>query len=218
VKAPTPRQGGFRALPLPPRKHIVIAMFRTGNSQNDVERGQEGASWILSPSVPVLIVVNQAGSEGIELMPWPATPVGSAQPQHEEHPSSSHTNGVEGLITQQNGVEGMNNRRDSSRSPQESHEQHQDFDDSANELWSLYGKEAKSHDEARIKTLKDDMDGVLIFVCANFFGSAEVDVTLIPGRLILCCSHRVRRAKDSGFESQSRKPIGILPESIRSDA
>ncbi|KAI0289900.1 hypothetical protein B0F90DRAFT_1633474, partial [Multifurca ochricompacta] len=38
-----------------------------------------------------------------------------------------------------------------------------DFDDSANALWTLYGKEAKSHDQARIQTLKDDMDGVLIF-------------------------------------------------------
>ncbi len=40
-----------------------------------------------------------------------------------------------------------------------------DFDDSANALWSLHMKEAKSHDEARIHSLKDDMDGVLIFVC-----------------------------------------------------
>jgi hypothetical protein len=39
-----------------------------------------------------------------------------------------------------------------------------DFDDSANTLWTLYGKEAKSYDEARIRTLKEDMDGVLIFV------------------------------------------------------
>ena len=39
-----------------------------------------------------------------------------------------------------------------------------DFDDSANALWSLHEKEAKSHDEARIQSLKDDMDGVLIFV------------------------------------------------------
>ena len=39
-----------------------------------------------------------------------------------------------------------------------------DFDDSANALWTLYGKEAKSHDEASIQALKDDMDGVLIFV------------------------------------------------------
>ena len=39
-----------------------------------------------------------------------------------------------------------------------------DFDDSTNALWTLYGKEVKSHDEACIETLKDDMDGVLIFV------------------------------------------------------
>jgi hypothetical protein len=42
-----------------------------------------------------------------------------------------------------------------------------DFDDSANALWSLYGKEAKGHDKATIKTLKDDMDGLLIFVCSH---------------------------------------------------
>jgi hypothetical protein len=39
-----------------------------------------------------------------------------------------------------------------------------DFDDSANALWTLYGKEAKGHDESSIQTLKEDMDGVLIFV------------------------------------------------------
>jgi hypothetical protein len=43
-----------------------------------------------------------------------------------------------------------------------------DFGGSANALWTLYGKEAKSHDEARIQTLKDDMDGVLIFVRPYF--------------------------------------------------
>ena len=43
-----------------------------------------------------------------------------------------------------------------------------DFDGSANALWTLYGKEAESHDKSRIQTLKDDMDGVLIFVCSHF--------------------------------------------------
>ncbi|KAH9955309.1 hypothetical protein BC827DRAFT_1158317 [Russula dissimulans] len=33
-----------------------------------------------------------------------------------------------------------------------------DFDDSANALWSPYEREAKSHDEARNQSLKDDMD------------------------------------------------------------
>ena len=39
-----------------------------------------------------------------------------------------------------------------------------DFEGSSNPLWNLYGKEAKSYDEAHNQTLKDDMDGVLIFV------------------------------------------------------
>ncbi|KAI0000782.1 hypothetical protein BJV74DRAFT_974412, partial [Russula compacta] len=38
-----------------------------------------------------------------------------------------------------------------------------DFDGSANALWTLYEKEAKSFDKARTQILKDDMDGVLIF-------------------------------------------------------
>jgi len=45
----------------------------------------------------------------------------------------------------------------------------EDFDDSANALWSLYGKEAKGHDEATIQTIKDEMDGVLIFVRSYAF-------------------------------------------------
>jgi len=121
-------------------------------------------------------------------------------------------------MTRRYGEEGRNNRNHPSRSPEESREQGQDFDDSANELWSLYGKQTESHDKARIKTLKDDMDGVLIFVCACFFWSTWVDVTPTLGWFILRCSHRVRRAKDSGFESKPRRPVSLLPESIRSNA
>jgi hypothetical protein len=44
-----------------------------------------------------------------------------------------------------------------------------DFDDNANALWSLHLDEAKSHDEARIHSLKDDMDSVLIFVRVFIF-------------------------------------------------
>jgi len=54
-----------------------------------------------------------------------------------------------------------------------------DFDSSANPLWTLYGKEAKSHDTARIQTLKDDMDGVLIF--AGLF-SAVVTTFIIDSK------------------------------------
>jgi hypothetical protein len=46
-------------------------------------------------------------------------------------------------------------------------EERRDFDDGANALWSLYGKEAKSHDEARFLSLAADMDGVLLFVSVN---------------------------------------------------
>ena len=40
-----------------------------------------------------------------------------------------------------------------------------DFDDGVNALWSLYGKEAKTYDEARIQILGADMDGIPTFVC-----------------------------------------------------
>jgi hypothetical protein len=106
----------------------------------------------------------------------------------------------------------MSDRNDPSPPPEEPPEQRQNFDEDANDLWSLYGKEAKSHDKEWIKVLKEDMDAILIFVCASFFCSTSVDVNLILGWFILCCSHRVRRPKDSGFESKPRRPVSILPE------
>ncbi|KAF8269495.1 hypothetical protein EI94DRAFT_1681797, partial [Lactarius quietus] len=44
-----------------------------------------------------------------------------------------------------------------------SRKERKDFDDGANALWSLYGKEAKAHDEAHFLSLASDMDGVLLF-------------------------------------------------------
>ena len=70
-----------------------------------------------------------------------------------------------------------------------------DFDGSANALWTLYGKEAKTHDEARIHTLKDDMDGVLIFVRPFLSVPITHSVTLmhsLTGRFICRCPHIVR--------------------------
>ena len=58
----------------------------------------------------------------------------------------------------------MNDRNN----PSQTLKKPQDFDDGANDLWSLYGREAQIYDESRIKTLKDDMGGVLIFVCVFF--------------------------------------------------
>ena len=39
-----------------------------------------------------------------------------------------------------------------------------DFDGSSNALWTLFRDEAKNHDDARIVTLKEDMESSLIFV------------------------------------------------------
>lgn len=50
--------------------------------------------------------------------------------------------------------------------PEPNEERHMpgDFDGSSKALWALFGTEAKSYDNSRVNTLKDDMDGVLIFV------------------------------------------------------
>ena len=68
-----------------------------------------------------------------------------------------------------------------------------DFDGSANALWELYGKEAKSNDESEIQSLKDDMDGVLIFVRSRF--SPHLRATLIHdpvGGFIFRCPYLIR--------------------------
>ncbi|KAH9059228.1 hypothetical protein EDB87DRAFT_819810 [Lactarius vividus] len=41
--------------------------------------------------------------------------------------------------------------------------EYEDFDDGANALWSLYGKEAQIHDKARFESLAADMNGVPTF-------------------------------------------------------
>jgi hypothetical protein len=65
-----------------------------------------------------------------------------------------------------------------------------DVDDSANALWSLREKDAKSHDEARIQSLKDGMDGVLIFVCFPPYSDPRHGHRRLmhesPGWFILC--------------------------------
>jgi hypothetical protein len=39
-----------------------------------------------------------------------------------------------------------------------------DFDGGSTALWTLFKDEAKNHDDARIYTLKEDMESALIFV------------------------------------------------------
>jgi hypothetical protein len=71
----------------------------------------------------------------------------------------------------------MSNPNDPSPSPEQPPElqQRQDFDVDADDLWSLFGKEAKSFDGDWTNVLKEDMDAILIFVCASLFCSASVD-------------------------------------------
>jgi hypothetical protein len=111
------------------------------------------------------------------------SPRGSCQGDQLNHSATnvpksyaSCTNGS-GYLIRWYSFAGMNYRNNPNQSLEDSESHDQDFDDSANELWSLYGKEAKSQDEARIKTLKDDMDGVLIYVCICLLWLAWVDVT-----------------------------------------
>lgn len=61
-----------------------------------------------------------------------------------------------------------------------------DFDSGATALWTLYREEAKSHDEARIRSLKEDMDGVLIFVrlCSIYSCKRALDTDANHHRLV----------------------------------
>jgi hypothetical protein len=71
-----------------------------------------------------------------------------------------------------------------------------DFDGSANEFWKLYRDEAKSHDDARINTLKEGMDSALIFVRSYSVHAPIMDLVMLirgpTGWFIFCCSHSIR--------------------------
>jgi hypothetical protein len=71
-----------------------------------------------------------------------------------------------------------------------------DFDGSANEFWKLYRDEAKSHDDARINTLKEGMDSALIFVRLYSLHAPITDLVVLmrgpTGWFIFRCSHRIR--------------------------
>ncbi|KAN0135846.1 hypothetical protein V8E53_006298 [Lactarius tabidus] len=57
----------------------------------------------------------------------------------------------------------MNNSSDGPSHSETRSRERKDFDDGANALWTLYGKEAQIHDEARFQSLADDMNGVPTF-------------------------------------------------------
>jgi hypothetical protein len=70
-----------------------------------------------------------------------------------------------------------------------------DFDGSSTALWTLFRDEAKSHDDARINTLKKGMESALIFV-RSYSARAITDLVMLmhglTGWFILCCSHSIR--------------------------
>jgi hypothetical protein len=70
-----------------------------------------------------------------------------------------------------------------------------DFDGSASEFWKLFRDEAKSHDDARINTLKAGMESALIFV-RSYSVHAITDLVILmrgpTGWFIFCCSHSIR--------------------------
>ncbi len=45
----------------------------------------------------------------------------------------------------------------------------EEYDERAVKFWSVYVEEAESHDKALIESWKDDMEGIIIFVCFYFF-------------------------------------------------
>jgi hypothetical protein len=190
-------------LPVPARTHINIAIVMDGGASpeieidKDLEKGPDSKSEISLFFFLEVLMARQ--DEGEEEVAWPQIP---AQTQHEQN-SGTSTYLVSVWVSVSRPVvegEGINNQSGNDvPSPSRSLG---DFDDSANALWSLYGKEAKNHDEAEIKTLKDDMDGVLIFVRIYYLpisGTVDrIDDILASGRFILRGSHIIRRTKDPG--------------------
>ena len=122
---------------------------------------------------------------------------------------------------------GANNQpRDSSDSATSAKGLHErrmvgDFDDSANALWTLHEREAKSHDEARIQSLKDDMDGVLIFVRFLISLPRNVDtvtVVLTHGPLgwsVFRFSYVVHHRQNPRPPGGSRTTSGVLQSTKR---
>ena len=89
-----------------------------------------------------------------------------------------------------------------------------DFDGSASEFWKLFRDEAKSHDDARINTLKEGMDSALIFV-RSYSVRAIKDLVMLmcgpTGWFVFCCSHSIRSRQQAKFKAQPCRRSSILP-------
>jgi hypothetical protein len=83
-----------------------------------------------------------------------------------------------------------------------------DFDGNASEFWKLFRDEAKSHDDARINTLKVGMDSALIFV-RSYSICAIIDLVMLmrgpSGWFIFCFSHSIRSRQQTRPETEPRR-------------
>ena len=89
-----------------------------------------------------------------------------------------------------------------------------DFDGSASEFWKLFRDEAKSHDDARINTLKGGMESALIFV-RSYSVRAISDLVMLmcgpTGRFVFRCSHSIRNRQQTVFEPKPCRRSSVLP-------
>lgn len=140
---------------LGPHNTSVTSLLQSVSADQDVNEEQsvisqvEGVSFIL-PCCPILrrLFRYVTGSRGRDI------------PEMNIDPSQG-SDDVNDTITTYDSESDLSQQTEE---PPEESRMVGDFDGSSNALWSLFRDEAKSHDDARINTLKDDMDGVLIFV------------------------------------------------------
>ena len=80
-----------------------------------------------------------------------------------------------------------------------------DFDGSASEFWKLFKDEAKSHDDARIYALKEDMESALIFV-RSYSVRVHYELAILmcdlTGRFIFRYPHIVRTQHQIRLDGQ----------------
>jgi hypothetical protein len=89
-----------------------------------------------------------------------------------------------------------------------------DFDGSANEFWKLFRDEAKSHDDARINTLKEGMDSALIFVrsySVRVIANLVILMRVPAGWFVFCRSHSIRSRQQTKFDAQPCRRSSVLP-------
>ena len=90
-----------------------------------------------------------------------------------------------------------------------------DFDGGADDLWALYGKVAKGHDEAQIQTMKEQMKDVFLpvrlYLDHPITGSVMLMLLSPTGYIILRRPHRFRTRRQAELEGQPCRSNGLLP-------